>query len=81
MRLLRVPKTGGCGTGADDDQVCGSRSMVNTDMPAVLPLTPDPKVIDEALKSLGPVGVRTHSAQGVLWAHRLLKPSWNPARI
>ena len=50
-------------------------------MPAILPLTPDPKVIDEALKSLGPIGVRTYSALGVLWAHRLLKPSWNPARI
>jgi hypothetical protein len=50
-------------------------------MPAILPLTPDPKVIDEALKSLEPVGVRIYSALGVLWAHRLLKPSWNPARI
>ena len=53
----------------------------NTDMPAILPLTLDRKVIDEALKSLGPVGVRIYSALGVLWAHRLLKPSWNPARI
>ena len=44
----------------------GAAVCCNTDMPAILPLTPDPKVIDEALKSLEPVGVRIYSALGVL---------------
>ena len=46
------------------------------DHPVVLPLSSDRAEIVGAIDALEPVGLRTYSALGVLWAHRLLEHSW-----
>ena len=44
--------------------------------PVALPLSSDRAEIAGAIDALEPVGARTYSALGVLWAHRLLEHSW-----
>ena len=46
-------------------------------LPSMLPLTSDRAQIDRTIAALTPVGSRTHSALGVLWAQRMLSHAWN----
>ena len=43
---------------------------------AMLPLTSESATIKRVINDLTPVGLRTHSALGVLWGQRLLSPEW-----
>ena len=44
--------------------------------PAMLPLTTDRSGIEQAIDDLRPFGQGTYSTLGLLWAHRMLSPSW-----
>lgn len=43
---------------------------------AMLPLSSESTTIKNVIDSLTPVGLRTHSALGILWGQRLLSPEW-----
>ena len=45
----------------------------------ILPLSTNPKEIEQAIQALVPAGQLTYSALGVLWGQRLLTPSWKSA--
>lgn len=47
------------------------------DYSTLLPLTADADTVNDAIDALNPIGVRTYSALGVLWGHRLLSSSWD----
>ena len=47
-----------------------------TDMAPILPLSTDSGVIERAIDALESSAARTYSANGVLWAQRLLEPKW-----
>ncbi len=44
--------------------------------PAIQPLSYDRIAVEKAIEGLAPIGRKTHSALGVLWAQRLLQHEW-----
>ena len=69
---LRYTQGSTTGWPAQDAQFdCGD------DNPSILPLSTDADTVRQRIDALVPVGGRTYSALGVLWAQRLLDHRWN----